>query len=87
MAFPISEVGVAGVVAMFAIDKLYLLAKNRKENGKAKKRCVDSDGVQLALQNNAIMASSVRQIGKYMEKLSENSTIQVTLLKQLNGKN
>ena len=85
MAFPISELGVAGVVAMFAIDKLYLLAKSKKENGKGKKKCVDSDGVQLALQNNAILAGTVKRMETHLGKVSENSTIQVTLLKKLNG--
>lgn len=85
MSFPIQEVGIAGVVAMFAIDKFYSLAKNRSNKGEAKK-CIDHASTRQAVQNNALMAATMIRVEVLMQKLVESNVEQVVLLKGINGK-
>ena len=83
MAFPIPEVGIAGVVAMFAIREIASLAKNNKGNSK---KCIEHESTRIAIQNNAIIAGATVEMKAIMQKILESSIEQVFLLKSLNGK-
>lgn len=88
MSLPITDVGVGGLAIIVVARESFNFARymiSRKNGNCKEKRCVDSEGVQLSIQNNRAMAESTRRMEGHMEKISENSTIQVTLLRQLNG--
>ena len=64
-----SDAGLTGVVMMFAIDKLYALAKHKKAvkpngngngNGKAKPVCCDSPQVVAHVERNKQMAEALK---------------------------
>lgn len=90
MALPIGDIGLGSLAVYVAFKESFgfarfMISRRDKTNGK-EKRCVDHEGVRLSMQNNVLMAESMKRLEGHMQKVSENSTIQVTLLQQLNGR-
>ena len=86
MAFLLPEVGIAGVVAMFAIREIASIVKNSGNNKVDSKRCIDHDSMQRNFQNNAMSSATMIRVEVLLQKLLESSIEQVILLKSLNGK-
>jgi hypothetical protein len=89
MALPIGDVGVVGFVSYAAIREVFSFARfmiERRDKGDGKeKRCIEHNEAKIALKNNLLSLTTLGRIEGHLEKLSENSTVQVTLLRQLNG--
>jgi len=81
MALSPIDIGMGGAVALFAIDKIYSLAKNKGNS----KRCIDHESSKIAMQNNAIIAGATVEMKAIMQKILESSIEQVILLRSLNG--
>jgi len=86
MAIAPTDIGVAGVVAMFAIDKLYNLVRN-KGNGSVVK-CADAPNIIANLERNKQSLEIIKAVNTHLTAIASTNTEMVTILRSIdrNGK-